>query len=150
MWLTGVFMQFSKQQMRFFDKAAEVAAQSDFEQYHVGCIAVLKNRIISASSNKLKTHPKQAEYDKYREFNNNLRSDPKNIHSLHAEIACLSMIKERDINYKDVELYIVRLRRDRDYGLARPCAACMNLILNTGIRRIYYSTNISFAFESLF
>lgn len=142
-------MQFSKQQMKYFDKAAEIASLSNFDRYHVGCIAVLKNRIVSASCNKLKTHPKQAEYDKYREFNN-IKSDPKNMHSLHAEIACLSMIKEHDINYKDLELYIVRLRRDRDYGLARPCAACMNLIMNKGIRRIYYSTNVGFAFESLF
>lgn len=141
-------MQFSKQQMRFFERAAEIAADSSFDKYHMGCIAVLKNKIIAASPNKLKTHPLQAEYDKYREFN--CRSDPKNMHSLHAEIACLNMIKDQNINYKDLELYIVRLRRDRDYGLARPCAACMNLIINKGIRRIYYSTNLSFAFEELF
>ncbi len=142
-------MQFSKQQMRFFERAADVAADSSFDRYHLGCIAVLKNKIIAASSNKLKTHPKQAEYDRFRDFNN-IRSDPKNMHSLHAEIACLNMIKDQNINYKDLELYIVRLRRDRDYGLARPCAACMNYILNKGIRRIYYSTNLSFAFEELF
>ena len=142
-------MQFSKQQLKFFDKAAEIAAESDFDRYHVGCIAVLKNKILAASSNKLKTHPKQAEYDRYRDFNN-IRSDPKNMHSLHAEIACLSMIKEQNVNFRDIELYIIRLRRDRDYGLARPCAACMNFIMNKGTRKIYYSTNVSFAFESLF
>lgn len=142
-------MHFSKQQLKFFDKAAEIASYSTFERYHVGCIAVLKNRIISASPNKLKTHPMQAEYDKFREFNN-IKSDPRNMHSLHAEIACLSMIKDHDICFKDVELYIVRLCRDRDYGLARPCAACMNFIVNKGIRKIYYSTNTGFAFESLF
>ena len=142
-------MQFSKQQLKFFDKAAEIAAESDFDRYHVGCIAVLKNKILAASSNKLKTHPKQAEYDRYRDFNN-IRSDPKNMHSLHAEIACLSMIKEQNVNFRDIELNIIRLRRDRDYGLARPCAACMNFIMNKGIRKIYYSTNVSFAFESLF
>jgi deoxycytidylate deaminase len=135
--------------MRFFERAADVAADSSFDRYHLGCIAVLKNKIIAASSNKLKTHPKQAEYDRFRDFNN-IRSDPKNMHSLHAEIACLNMIKDQNINYKDLELYIVRLRRDRDSGLARPCAACMNYILNKGIRRIYYSTNLSFAFEELF
>ena len=142
-------MQFSRQQIKFFDKAAEIASCSDFDRYHVGCVAVLKNRIIAAASNKLKTHPIQAEYDKYREFNN-IKSDPKNMHSLHAEIACLNMIKDRNFCYKDLELYIVRLRKDGDYGLARPCAACMNLIINKGIRRIHYSTNLSFAYESLF
>ena len=142
-------MQFSKQQMKFFERAADVAADSNFDKYHVGCIAVLKNKIIATSPNKLKTHPLQAEYDRFRNFNN-IKSDPKNMHSLHAEIACLNSLRYQDINYKDMELYIVRLRRDRDYGLARPCAACMNLIINKGIRRIYYSTNLSFAFEELF
>jgi deoxycytidylate deaminase len=141
-------MQFSKQQMRFFSKADEIASTSNFDRYHVGCIAVLKNHIISASSNKLKTHPKQAEYDRYREFNN-LRSDPKNMHSLHAEIACLTMIKDYDIDYSDVDLYIVRLRRDISYGMARPCAACMNYIINKGIHHIYYTTDIGFAYELL-
>ena len=51
---------FSKQQLRFFEKAAQVANESQFDVFHVGCIAVLKNKIISASSNKLKTHPTQA------------------------------------------------------------------------------------------
>lgn len=142
-------MQFSKQQMKFFERAADVAADSNFDKYHVGCIAVLKNKIIASSPNKLKTHPLQAEYDRFRNFNN-IRSDPKNMHSLHAEVSCLNILRNQDINYKDLELYIVRLRRDRDYGLARPCAACMNLIINKGIRRIYYSTNLSFAFEELF
>lgn len=142
-------MQFSKQQMKFFTKAGEVAAGSDFDKYHIGCIAVLKNRIIAMSSNKLKTHPNQALYDKFREFNN-IKSDPKNMHSLHAEIACLSLIKDLNINYKDIELYIVRLRKDRAYGLARPCAACMNFILTKGIKKIYYTTNMGYTFENLY
>lgn len=142
-------MQFSKQQMRFFEKAAEVASTSDFDKYHLGCVAVLKNKIIAAAPNKLKTHPVQAEYDqRYRLFN--CTSDTQNMHSLHAEIACLNMIRDPNICYKDLELYIVRLRKDRDYGLARPCVACMNFIINKGIRKIYYSTNVSFAFEALF
>lgn len=147
---TGIYMQFTKQQMKFFDKAKDIAQLSDFERYHLGCVAVLKNKIIAASSNKLKTHPVQAEFDnKFRDFN--CTSDPKNMHSLHAEIACLNMIKPyQDVCYKDLELYIVRIRRDGNYGLARPCNACMNLIINRGIRKIYYSTNYGFSFEYLF
>lgn len=141
-------MQFSKKQLKFFEKAAEVACDSDFDRYHLGCIAVLKNKIVAASPNRLKTHTLQAEYDKYRDFNN-IRSDPKNMHSLHAEIACLNMLKYQNINYMDLELYIVRLRRDRDYGLARPCAACSQYIKNLGIRKLFYTSNFGFVFECL-
>lgn len=142
-------MQFTKQQIKFFERAKVIADTSEFDRFHLGCVAVLKNKIVAASANKLKTHPVQAEFDKYREFN--CRSDTKNMHSLHAEIACLNMIKPYcDINYKDLELYIVRLRKDGNFGMARPCNACMNLILSKGIRKIYYSTNYGFSFECLF
>lgn len=141
-------MVFTKQQMKFFDKATEIANQSDFKRYHLGCIAVLKNRIIAASSNKLKTHPVQKFYDdRYRQFN--CLSDPKNMYSLHAEIACLNQLHGQDINYRDVELYIVRICRARAYGLARPCAACMNMIVTLGIQKIFYSTNVGFAVEQI-
>lgn len=138
-------MKFSKQQMKFFEKAAEIAITSNFEKHRLGCIAVLKSKIIAASPNKLKTHPLQKEFDKYRNFN--CESDLKNMHSLHAEISCLNMIKCQDINYKDVELYIVRIRKDGNFGLARPCPACFNCILSKGIHNIYYSTNYGFSYE---
>lgn len=135
---------FTKQEMKWFDKTAEIAATSNFEKYRVGCIAVLKNRIIAASPNKLKTHPTQAEFDKFRNFNST--DYMKNMHSLHAEIACLKSIK-RDIRYKDLELYIVRVCRSGRLGLARPCSACMPFIRELGIRKIYYSTSIGYAAE---
>lgn len=138
---------FTKRQLKFFSKAEEIADTSLFDVYHVGCIAVLKNKIIAASPNKLKTHTLQAEYDKYRNFN--CISDPKNMHSLHAEIACLSSIKQ-DINYKDLEIYVVRKLKSGGVGIARPCSACMPYIKYLGIRNIYYSTNYGFAHEELF
>ena len=138
-------MQFSKQQLKFFDHAAKIAMDSKFDVYHLGCVAVLKNRIIASSPNKLKTHPLQKMYDSYREFN--CRSELKNMHSLHAEIACLNSLRYQNINYKDIELYIVRIRRDGNFGLARPCVACSQYIKNLGIHKIFYSTNHGYAYE---
>lgn len=134
---------FSKQQLKLFERAAQVADDSQFDVFHVGCIAVLKNKIIAASANKLKTHPTQAIYDKYR-FSDT--SYLKNMHTLHAEIACISQIKQ-DIVYKDLELYIVRLKKSGGYGMARPCSSCMPFIIDKGIQKIYYSTNYGFASE---
>lgn len=136
---------FSKQQMKLFERAAQVANDSQFDIFRVGCIAVLKNKIIAASANKLKTHPTQAMYDKYR-FNDT--SYLKNMHTLHAEIACISQIKQ-DIYYKDLELYIIRIKKSGGYGLARPCNSCMHFIIDKGIQRVYYSTNYGFASELL-
>jgi deoxycytidylate deaminase len=134
---------FSRQQLKFFERAAQIANESQFDVFHVGCIAVLKNKIIAASANKLKTHPMQAIYDKYRFSDTNYL---KNMHTLHAEIACINQIKQ-DISYKDLELYIVRLKKSGGYGMARPCSSCMPFIIDKGIQRIYYSTNYGFASE---
>lgn len=134
---------FSKQQLKLFERAAQVANDSQFDVFHVGCIAVLKNKIIAASANKLKTHPTQAIYDKYRFSDTRYL---KNMHTLHAEIACISQIKQ-DIVYKDLELYIVRLKKSGGYGMARPCSSCMPFIIDKGIQKIYYSTNYGFASE---
>jgi deoxycytidylate deaminase len=134
---------FSKQQLKLFERAAQVADDSQFDVFHVGCIAVLKNKIIAASANKLNTHPTQAIYDKYRFSDTGYL---KNMHTLHAEIACISQIKQ-DIVYKDLELYIVRLKKSGGYGMARPCSSCMPFIIDKGIQKIYYSTNYGFASE---
>ena len=137
---------FSNQQMRFFDRAVTTASLSDFSRFHLGCVAVLKNKIIASSPNKMKTHPTQAEYDKYRNFN--CVSDVKNMHSLHAEIACLSMIK-KDIDFRDLELYIARIRKDGVLGMARPCPACFNYMKKLGVRMIYFTTNYGYASEMI-
>jgi deoxycytidylate deaminase len=134
---------FSRQQMRFFDRAADIALESEFDVFHVGCIAVLKNKIIAASPNKLKTHPVQAVYDKYRY---NCDYSIKNMHTLHAEIACLTQIKQ-DIDYTGLEVYVVRIKKNGDYGMARPCASCMPFLINKGVRKIFYSTNYGFCNE---
>lgn len=140
-------MEFTKKQIKFFEKAAEIAKQSEFDRYHIGCIAILKNKIIASSFNKLKTHSVQAKYDKYRNFN--CLSDPKNMHALHAEIGCVQSIKLIDVDYKDIQLYIVRVLKNGEYGLSRPCAACMPYIKSKGIKHIYYTTNYGFAHEEI-
>ena len=140
-------MQFSRQQIKFFKHAEKVAMESKFNVYHLGCIAVVKNKIISSSPNKLKTHPLQKVYDSYREFN--CRSEPRNMHSIHAEIACLNALRYQNINYKEIELYIVRVRRDGNLGMARPCVACSQYIKSLGIRKIFYSTNFGYAYEEI-
>ena len=71
------------------------------------------------------------------------------IPKLHAEINCISQLKHLDINFSKVKLYIYRIRKDRPYGIARPCPSCMAAIKDLGIRSIYYTTNDGFAYERL-
>lgn len=68
---------------------------------------------------------------------------------LHAEIRCINKIKNLDINFSKVRLYVYRIRRDRPFGLARPCTSCMAAIRDLGIRDIYYTTNEGYSYEHL-
>lgn len=135
----------NRKDKRFFNIAREIAKQSDcLNKRRVGCIAVYKNSIISSACNTEKTHPLQKSYNQYRHFEvGNDYTLPK----LHAEIHCLSSILNSDIRWDKVVLYIYRVCKDREHGLARPCSACMNLIKDLGIRHIYYTTDDGYAYE---
>lgn len=128
---------------RYFHRARKVASISDYCKIHIGCIAVYQNQIIGMGCNCNKTHPTQKYYNKYRKQSDSML--PK----LHAEIRCINKIKNLDINFSKVRLYVYRIRMDRPFGLARPCPSCMAAIEDLGIREIYYTTNEGYSYEHL-
>lgn len=128
---------------RYFNKAKQVATISDYNRVHIGCVAVYQGQIIGLGCNCNKTHPTQKFYNKFRESSEDLL--PK----LHAEISCLNQIKNLDINFSKVKLYIYRIRKDQPFGLARPCPSCMAAIIDLGIKEIYYTTNDGYSYEKL-
>lgn len=128
---------------RYFDKARQVATISDFNKVHIGCVAVYQGQVIGLGCNCNKTHPTQKFYNRYREYSDALL--PK----LHAEISCINQIKNLDINFSKVKLYIYRIRKDQPFGLARPCPSCMAAIRDLGIKEIFYTTNDGYSYEKL-
>lgn len=128
---------------RYFEKARQVAMISDYSKTHVGCIAVYHGNIIGIGCNCNKTHPIQKYYNKYREKSKELL--PK----LHAEINCINQIKNLDINFSKVKLYIYRIRKDQPFGLARPCPSCMAAIKDLEIQDIYYTSNDGYCYERI-
>ena len=129
--------------MIIFNRAKEISYLSDYKRIHIGCVAVYKNQILAVGYNTNKTHPLQMKYNRYRNmvYEN---TEPKS--SLHAEMSCLMQIKDMDIDFSKVELYIYR---ENVFGLAmsRPCGACMKAIDDLGIKKIHYTTNGGFASE---
>ena len=119
---------------------------SDFsKRVHVGCIAVLGNKILSIGFNTERTHPLQKKYNAYRDMN----CDKFIIHKLHAEVACLYPLIDSDINWGKISLYIYRIRNDSPHGNARPCPACMQMIKEFGIKHIYFTTDDGYSYECL-
>ena len=133
----------TKSDYRYFDKARQTATISDFYKTHIGCVAVYQGSIIGIGCNCNKTHPIQKYYNKYREKSNELL--PK----LHAEINCINQIKNLDINFSKVKLYIYRIRKDQPFGLARPCPSCMAAIKDLEIQDIYYTSNDGYCYERI-
>jgi tRNA(Arg) A34 adenosine deaminase TadA len=133
----------TKNDYRYFDKARQTASISDYYKTHIGCVAVYQGSIIGIGCNCNKTHPIQKKYNKYR------KSSDSMLPKLHAEISCINSIKNLDINFVKVKLYIYRIRRDQPFGLSRPCPSCMAAIHDLGIRDIYYATNDGYVYERL-
>lgn len=128
---------------KYFSKARQAALISDYRKTHIGCVAVYHGSIIGMGCNCNKTHPVQKFYNKYRETRDELL--PK----LHAEINCINQIKNYDINFQKVKLYIYRIRKDRPFGISRPCPSCMAAIKDLGIRDIYYTSNDGYVHERI-
>lgn len=137
----------TKADIKYFEKAKNIARISDYDKIHIGCVAVYHGNIIGIGCNTNKTHPMQKYYNKFRED-----EETDNIHfyhKLHAEINCLSQLKNLDINFSKVKLYIYRIRKDRPHGMCRPCPSCMAAIKDMGIKHIYYTTDDGFAYERI-
>ena len=140
-------MTFTKTDYNFWEKAKEMAEQSTFRQFHIGCVAVYRGQIVATGVNSYKTHPVQHELNfKHRDFSFDV---PQSVEGLHAEMDCiLELARVRpDINWSKVSLYIYRVRRDGELGICRPCAACSALIREKGIRNIYYTVDGGYAYE---
>ena len=127
---------------RYFEAARQAAGESDFK-VHVGAIATYKGKVIASASSSEKTHPLQKHYNKYRQFNQVGICLPK----VHAEIALIAKLKKLDIQPQYVNVYIYRTCKSKKFGLARPCEACMMALINIGIRKIYYTTDVGVCVE---
>lgn len=137
----------TKTDYKFFNKAYRAATISDYERVHIGCIAVYQGNIIGIGCNTNKTHPLQEHYNCYRSAK--ISNDKWLVPRMHAEINCINSIRNMDIDFRRVKLYIYRIRNDQPFGLARPCPSCMDAIKDLGIENIYYTTNDGYAKEQL-
>lgn len=131
--------------LKFFKKARAMADFSDFNKICIGCIIVHKNREIGSGYNTYKTHPIQMKYDKFR----NIEYMTPHIHALHAEIMALTSIKDENVDWNKVEVYIYRKMSKKPFGMSRPCPACMMALKAKGVKHIYYTSNDGLVYENI-
>jgi deoxycytidylate deaminase len=108
----------------YFRLARSLSLQS-LHRVQVGAV-VAKSKPISASCNIIKTHPKYANpYGSY-------------IGSLHAEIRAIILSGQ---SLKGASIFVYRELKSGVPALARPCNLCMTVIEESGIKKVYYTTN---------
>lgn len=135
---------FSDRELRYFDVAKAVSETANHNSFMIGAAIVVGKSIISVGANdKDRSHPLQKKYNAFR-FN-----DDKCKHSIHAEIDAITKAKNQIDDFSDAKLFVYRLQKNGNLGIARPCKGCMEAIKDFGIKEIYYSTNEGLAYERI-
>ena len=139
-----ILFQFNSRDLRHFAAAQSAASNSNF-RIHVGCVVVYKGNVIAKGWSSERTDPLQARFNFYK----HIEDCNSVIHKQHAEIMALKKIRFLDIDMSKVDVYVWRGYKDGSPAMARPCAACMQMIRTMGIKNVYYSSNGGLAAERL-
>lgn len=124
----------NKRERSMFNIAREMSKLSDFHGPHLGSVVVCGKTVISTGYNSHKTRPLQQRYNIYRHFENYGKAIP----SQHAEIGALSHLIGKNIDWKNVSIFTYRELKNGKKACSRPCPACRKLIVDLGIKNIYY------------
>lgn len=124
----------TNREKRMFNIAKEISFLSDFKGPHIGAIVVEGKNILSTGFNSKKTRTLQYYYNVYRHFDDYANAVPMG----HAEINALSPLVGKEINWKNVSVFIYREFKNGGKACCRPCKACMKLIKDLGIKNIYF------------
>lgn len=131
---------------RCFEFARRAAELSDFKRVHIGCVIAERGKILAAGWNSSRTHPIQSYYNRYRTFREGTSVLPA---QLHAETSATLPLRNMDVDWSHVDIYIYRIRKDQPFGLAEPCSACRKYLEDLGIKSIYYTTNNGYVHEKV-
>ena len=135
---------------RFFKFAREAMKKSDYNgsgsSPKIGAVAVYKGTIIAEAWNTDKTSPLQHKYNVYRYHN------PAMPPKAHCETQLIQRIRWKfgdSLQWDRVDIYLYRELRDGSLAMSRPCRSCLHLLMDCGVKRIFYTTDNGFAEEKI-
>lgn len=119
---------------KFFTLAKNASTFSEFDRAKIGSVLVYKNKIISVGWNAKKSHPYQKILNKYGKY------DEEKINNyLHSEINCLLNVKDLDINWSKVYIFIYREDKNGNLAISKPCLGCTKALISKGINKVFYT-----------
>ena len=117
----------SKRESAYLSVARYLATKSSAKNTH-GAVVVKGGRVVGTGYNKNKNNPHFV--------------SPEHIKtncSVHAE---RSAIKDAGYDVKNAVIYIARVNRHGEDRDSKPCPRCLELIEESGIKRIVYTTQL--------
>ncbi len=105
---------------KYFDICRKLASHSDHPQHKHGCVIVRGNKVVSLGYNKNSTHTRSLHPHK----------------RLHAEVSAIVKAGE---DLSNCSIYIYRETKSKTPAMSRPCESCFQLIVESGIKTVYYS-----------
>ena len=146
-------MELSNYDLKMFEQAKIEAESSDYKPFKLGCVIAYKGHIIGRGHNSNKSHPMQKKYNrKYRHFN---CERGEFVHdSVHAEVSAITDVRwavGKDVDWSKASIYVFRISHGRStgFGCAKPCPACLGMIRDVGIKRIFYTDNEGYSYLEL-
>lgn len=103
--------------------AISQTAGANSQTFMLAAILAKGKKILSIGHNTSKTHPKS--YHPYK--------------SIHAE---LSAILKANDDLEGSTIYVARTSRNiRKIGMAKPCRYCMEMLMDVGVQKVWYTTS---------
>jgi tRNA(Arg) A34 adenosine deaminase TadA len=96
----------------------------------MGAVVVKYNKVVAVGWNSYKSHPMQARYGRH-----------EMAICTHAEVAAISNAL-RNLTNEEVansDLYVARITRTGDVGIAKPCEGCDRVIKKFKIRNVFWT-----------
>lgn len=116
----------SKKDMAYLSVARYFSKKSNAKNTH-GAVVVRGGRVLGTGCNRSRNHPSIV--------------SPEHIKtkcSIHAEE---SAIKDANYDVRGAILYVARINKNGEDRDSKPCPRCLNLIKESGIKRVIYTTN---------
>ena len=119
----------SNRTKRYTKLAQNIATNSKYGKLRHGAILFKGGSIINTAFNK----------DSYSSFGERFRDSEYGPATHHAELSCITGVSRSKTNGASV--FVVRVNRNGELRMSKPCAMCHNALKFAGIKKVYYSTN---------
>ena len=125
----------SKKEKRILSVAKRVALQGTYGGIKHGAVLTRGGSIINVACNK----------SNFCSFGTRFRKSGEGTATLHAELACILNL-DRSVT-SGASIYVVRVDKNDEFKMSRPCSMCEDALRHVGIRKVNY-TNVDGDLES--